>query len=204
MNPKRTFDLLAAGFGLIFFAPILAMVALIVVIDSPGPALFFQDRVGRGGTVFRIIKFRSMTASTNMDASQLTIGNDLRITKFGSLLRKWKVDELPQLWNVLKGDMSIVGPRPEVPKYVAHYPTKTRSIILSVRPGITDPCSLILSNESAILSNADDPHHYYIKVLLPKKLKIYEKYVENQSFLFDTKIIISTIIFILLQKYKDI
>lgn len=204
MNSKRTFDLFAAALGLLLLAPVLAMVALIIVIDSPGTALFVQDRVGKDGTNFRIIKFRSMTASQNVDSSQLTIGNDRRVTKLGFLLRKWKVDELPQLWNVLIGDMSIVGPRPEVPKYVAYYPSEIRNIVLSVRPGITDPCSLRLSNESNILAKADDPHKYYVETLLPKKLKIYVKYVNEQSFYSDLQIIFQTFFVILLQKNRTV
>lgn len=200
MNFKRTFDLLVAGLGLIILAPFLAVIAIMIALDSPGPILFSQDRVGRGGAVFRIFKFRSMTASTDTDGLQITVGADSRITKLGSLLRKWKLDELPQLWNVTVGEMSIVGPRPEVPKYVAHYPAKIRERILSVRPGLTDPCSLGLSNESKILATARDPHKYYVEILLPEKIKIYDQYVKNQSFFLDLKIIIFTVSFIILQK----
>lgn len=185
-------------------APILALLVLLISLDSTGSPIFKQERVGRGGVVFRIYKLRTMTVSVRPDSQQITVGADPRITRFGAFLRKWKLDELPQLWNVLLGQMSLVGPRPEVPKYVAHYPADLRDVVLSVRPGITDPCSLRLGNESELLGQASDPHKFYIEHLLPRKLDIYVKYVLNQSFYKDLKIIFATFIIIIMQNNKEI
>lgn len=201
---KRAFDIFASGIGLILLAPILALLVLLISLDSTGSPIFKQERVGRGGVVFRIYKLRTMTVSVRPDSQQITVGADPRITRFGAFLRKWKLDELPQLWNVLFGQMSLVGPRPEVPKYVAHYPADLRDVVLSVRPGITDPCSLRLGNESELLGQASDPHKFYIEHLLPRKLDIYVKYVLNQSFYKDLKIIFATFIIIIMQNNKEI
>lgn len=189
---KRLFDMLAALGGLLVLLPLFAVCALVVRWSSPGPILFRQRRVGLHGRIFDILKFRTMR-SDNAPAPQITIGRDLRITSAGVFLRQWKLDELPQLWNVLVGDMSLVGPRPEVPKYVALYPEQLREQILSVRPGITDPCSIHLRNESALLASAADPERFYVEELLPEKLRMSSEYVQNQSLLADLGIILRTI-----------
>lgn len=193
MNAKRIFDLFTAGIVLTLLLPILVVIALMVRRDSPGPAIFAQERVGRAGAVFKIYKYRTMIVNERKPTLQITVGNDPRITKIGSFLRKWKLDELPQLWNVIVGDMSLVGPRPEVPRYVAFYPPAIREIVLSVRPGITDPCSIQFLNESKILKNENNPEHYYINNILPQKLDIYVNYIENKNFMSDVFIILKTV-----------
>lgn len=190
---KRAFDVIFAGTGLLVLMPVLALCAIAVRMSSPGPIIFRQERVGLHGRVFQILKFRTMHAARTGRAPQITIGRDPRITGVGAFLRKWKLDELPQLWNVVAGDMSLVGPRPEVPRYVAIYPAAQRDLILSVRPGITDPCSIHLRNESDLLSQAVDPENFYVEVLLPEKLRISGHYVRNRSFLSDVRIIAMTI-----------
>lgn len=189
---KRAFDIVAAGLGLLALLPVFAACALAVRLSSRGPVFFRQQRVGRNGQVFDILKFRTMRPA-DASAPQITIGRDPRITPAGAFLRKWKLDELPQLWNVVTGDMSLVGPRPEVPKYVALYPAAARALVLSARPGITDPCSIHLRNESEILAEAADPEQFYVEVLLPEKLRISGEYVRNQSFLSDIGIILRTL-----------
>ena len=190
---KRAFDVICAGAGLLMLVPVLALCAIAVRVSSPGPIIFRQERVGLHGHVFHILKFRTMHAAKTAPAPEITIGRDPRITGVGAFLRKWKLDELPQLWNVVAGDMSLVGPRPEVPRYVAIYPAAQRDLILSVRPGITDPCSVHLRNESDLLSQATDPENFYVEVLLPEKLRISGDYVRNRSFLSDVGIITMTI-----------
>lgn len=191
---KRAFDFVAALLGLLLAGPLIILLALMVRLDSPGPAIFRQLRVGRNGVGFYIRKLRTMQIDSHSENSQITVGNDPRITRLGHWLRKWKLDELPQLWNVLVGDMSFVGPRPEVPKYVALYPSGLREKVLSIRPGITDPCSIILRNESDLLDASSNPYQFYIDELIPEKLKVAEEYIENQSFFGDLKIILGTIL----------
>ncbi len=191
---KRAFDFVAALLGLLLAGPLIILLALMVRLDSPGPAIFRQLRVGRNGVGFYIRKLRTMQIDSHSENSQITVGNDPRITRLGHWLRKWKLDELPQLWNVLVGDMSFVGPRPEVPKYVALYPSGLREKVLSIRPGITDPCSIILRNESDLLDASSNPYQFYIDELIPAKLKVAEEYIENQSFFGDLKIILGTIL----------
>lgn len=191
---KRAFDFVAALLGLLLAGPLMILLALMVRLDSPGPAIFRQLRVGRNGVGFYIRKLRTMQIDSHSESSQITVGNDPRITRLGHWLRKWKLDELPQLWNVLVGDMSFVGPRPEVPKYVALYPSGLREKVLSIRPGITDPCSIILRNESDLLDASSNPYQFYIDELIPAKLKVAEEYIENQSFFGDLKIILGTIL----------
>lgn len=195
---KRPLDLLVASIGLVASAPLLLACALAVRLSSPGPIFFRQQRIGRHGNSFEILKFRTMrVARPNTEPPQITIGHDPRITHAGAFLRKWKLDELPQLWNVIVGDMSLVGPRPEVPRYVESYPRAMRDLVLSVRPGITDPCSIHLRNESEILANAADPERFYVETLLPEKLRISGEYVRNQSLLSDIRIILHTIFAVL-------
>jgi lipopolysaccharide/colanic/teichoic acid biosynthesis glycosyltransferase len=168
---KRVFDLLVALGGLAVFGLPMLAIALWVRLDSPGPVFFRQERVGRGGRPFRIHKFRTMSADAPARGPALTVGADPRITRAGAWLRRSKLDELPQLLDVLAGHMSIVGPRPEVPQYVALYPQALREQVLSVRPGITDPVSLRLADESELLAKAADPEREYREVILPAKLR---------------------------------
>ena len=189
---KRIFDVAAAGAGLLLLAPLFALVALWIRLDSPGPVFFRQERVGRHGVLFHIYKFRTMRGDPGAEA-QLTVGRDRRITRAGKLLRFYKIDELPQLINVLLGDMSLVGPRPEVPRYVACYPARVRDIVLSVAPGITDWASIHYKDENAILARAVDPEKAYRETVLPAKLEYCVRYVKERSFWSDLQIIFSTL-----------
>jgi lipopolysaccharide/colanic/teichoic acid biosynthesis glycosyltransferase len=197
---KRLFDLLAASAGLIILAPVLLLLGLWVRCDSPGPVLFRQRRVGLHGKLFDILKFRTMVhaacdgaAPPTCSATQLTVGRDARITRAGHVLRRFKLDELPQLVNVLAGSMSLVGPRPEVPRYVACYPDDVRAVVLSVRPGITDWASIHYKDENTILGRASNPEHAYVHIILPVKLAFYQRYVHERGFWTDLRIIVSTL-----------
>ena len=190
---KRLFDVLCAGAGLLLLAPLLLGIALWIRIDSPGPVFFRQQRVGRGGVLFRIHKFRSMRDDAPRSGSQITIGADPRITRAGHFLRRTKLDELPQLFDVLAGTMSLVGPRPEVPRYVAMYPAELRDKILSVRPGITDPASIEFRDESALLARAADPERVYIEQVMPAKLRYAAQYVDRMSLINDLRLIGATL-----------
>ena len=190
---KRIFDVVVSFTGLVILSPFLIIIAIIVVIDSKGGVFFLQDRVGKNGKVFKIIKFRTMTVGSDKK-SLLTIGQkDSRITRVGYFLRKFKIDEIPQLINVLKGDMSFVGPRPEVEKYVALY-NEEQLKVLTVRPGITDFASIQYKDESTLLANADDPEIFYISDVMPTKLKLNIDYINNRNFMLDVKIIFKTIL----------
>ncbi|TQK10919.1 sugar transferase [Herbaspirillum sp. SJZ107] len=189
---KRLFDVCAAGIGLLLLAPLLLALALWVRLDSPGPVLFRQQRVGRHGVRFDILKFRTMVARPD-DGRQLTVGCDPRITRAGRFLRSSKLDELPQLINVLQGTMSLVGPRPEVPRYVDCYPPAARAAVLSVAPGITDLASILYKEESEILGRAADPERAYVETILPVKLEYYQRYVRERSFWLDLRIIFRTL-----------
>ena len=189
---KRAFDLTAAALGVVLLLPLLAAIALWVKLDSPGPVLFRQLRVGRGGQLFEILKFRTMAAASDPQR-QLTVGRDPRITRAGHVLRKYKLDELPQLFNVVGGSMSLVGPRPEVPRYVACYPPDLRDLILSVQPGVTDLAAILYKDESSILGQAADPERAYIETILPTKLEYYARYVRERSFWGDVRIIFRTL-----------
>ena len=186
---KRLFDVLAAGVGLLLLAPLLAAIALWVRLDSPGPVFFRQQRVGRHGVPFRIHKFRTMAHAPVAAGPLLTVGADARVTRAGRFLRRTKLDELPQLVDVLQGTMSLVGPRPEVPRYVALYPPELRAVVLSVRPGITDPASLLFRDEGEVLGRAADPEREYVEVLLPAKLRCSARYVERMSLAEDLRLI---------------
>jgi lipopolysaccharide/colanic/teichoic acid biosynthesis glycosyltransferase len=188
---KRLFDLLAAGLGLAALAPALLLLALLIKLDSPGPVFFRQERVGRGGRTFRIYKFRTMRVGAER-AGQLTVGRDARVTRVGAVLRKAKLDELPQLLNVLKGEMSLVGPRPEVPKYVALY-TPAQRRVLEVRPGITDLASIQFRDENDLLAGQADPERFYIEEVMPKKLELNLAYIGRQGVLYDVWIILKTL-----------
>lgn len=190
---KRAFDLIASAAGLLLLAPLLLAIALWVRLDSPGPALFRQERIGRAGRPFRICKFRTMVADAPSRGLQITTGRDPRITRAGDFLRRTKLDELPQLLNVLTGEMSLVGPRPEVPRYVALYPSATRAVVLSVRPGLTDEAAIRYADESSLLATAPDPEKTYVEDILPKKLALYEEYVARRSFAGDLALIFRTL-----------
>lgn len=190
---KRLFDWWASTFGLLSLAPVLLLLAVWIKLDSPGPVFFRQERVGRGGKLFRIHKFRTMVIDAERRGLQITVGADARVTRVGQWLRKYKLDELPQLLDVWLGHMSLVGPRPEVPRYVACYPAKVRDVVLSVRPGITDQASIEFKDENLILGRATDPDKAYVEEVLPIKLKYYVEYIETNSLLGDVKLIIRTL-----------
>jgi lipopolysaccharide/colanic/teichoic acid biosynthesis glycosyltransferase len=178
---KRVFDLLMSTLGLLALAPVMVLIALAVRWDSPGEVFFRQERVGRYGKPFRIHKFRTMRQAPSAPGLQITVGADARITRVGHFLRRSKLDELPQLIDVWLGDMSLVGPRPEVPRYVALYPAEMQRKILSVRPGITDVASIEYRDESAVLARAADPEHAYVHEVLPHKLALSARYVDSAS-----------------------
>jgi lipopolysaccharide/colanic/teichoic acid biosynthesis glycosyltransferase len=194
---KRIIDVVVAFGGLIFLSPLLILIAVAISITSPGPAIFRQLRIGKGGRPFLVLKFRSMSADAAATGPPLTIGDDKRVTQIGRFLRRTKLDELPQLVNVLRGDMSLVGPRPEVPKYVESYPPDVRDRVLSVRPGMTDEASLELIDEATILASAIDPEWTYVHELLPRKLEIYQRYVLVGSLRTDVRILTKTLLRVL-------
>lgn len=189
---KRLFDLVASALGLAILAVPLALVAITIKIESPGPLIFSQMRVGQFGRHFRMFKFRTMANRAN-GTSGITVHGDPRITMFGRILRKSKLDELPQLINVLLGDMSVVGPRPEVPEFVEKYSLNDFEIVLSVRPGLTDFASIRFRNENGLLAQQVNPVAYYEKVLIPAKLRYYRFYVRRASLRLDLYIIMSTL-----------
>lgn len=191
---KRLFDLLLSSLGLLALAPLLLLIALLIKLDSPGPVMFRQERVGRYGQPFHIHKFRTMRHEPAGQGLQITVGADRRITRVGGFLRASKLDELPQLLDVWLGDMSLVGPRPEVPRYVAHYPADVRDKVLSVRPGITDIASIEYRDESAVLARAADPEHAYIHEVLPHKLALAAQYVDRSSVGLDLWLIWRTLV----------
>lgn len=190
---KRVFDLSASSIGLLILCPFILIICCWIKIDSKGPVFFRQCRVGKNGKKFMIHKFRSMTNDTE-SLGQLTIGNDQRITRSGYFIRKYKLDELAQLIDVIQGTMSLVGPRPEVPKYMNLYPDVTRNKILSVKPGITDLAAIEMIDENIILAKYDEPEKAYIDIIMPMKAEYYLKYINNRSLLLDIKIIFITII----------
>lgn len=190
---KRWFDLLVATVGLVLLSPLLFLVACAIVIDSGWPVFFRQERVGRAGHPFRILKFRTMSSRPGSPGPAITVSGDSRVTRIGRLLRRAKLDELPQLWNVATGDMSLVGPRPEVPRYVACYPEAVRYIVQSVRPGITDEAAIEFVDESELLAMTNDPEKTYVEVVLPRKLALYVRYVESRSFFGDLGILARTL-----------
>lgn len=190
---KRVCDFVLSLMGIIVLSPIFIIVSIAIKLDSKGKILFLQKRVGRYGKEFNIYKFRTMVSDAERLGKQITVGNDNRITKVGSFLRKYKIDELPQLFNVLKGDMSLVGPRPEVPKYVKLYSDEQKKV-LNVRPGITDMASLRYKDENEILGKVDNPEEYYINVIMKDKLKLNLEYIEKSNIFFDLYLIIKTVL----------
>jgi len=189
---KRLIDILASACGLLLLAPLFAVVALSIKLDSRGPVFFRQGRVGKDGHAFRIVKFRSMDAVSSTLPAGITVSGDKRVTSVGRVLRRYKIDELPQLWNVLSGEMSLVGPRPELAKYVDSYSPEQR-IVLTVRPGITDPATLAYRHEEEILSQDGDPETLYRTRILPDKLNRNISYIRQSSFRTDLLLIFHTV-----------
>jgi lipopolysaccharide/colanic/teichoic acid biosynthesis glycosyltransferase len=194
---KRLFDLFWTIPGLIVLSPVMLLISLWIKLDSPGPVFFRQTRIGRYGKPFKVMKFRTMVVDAEKRGLRITVGCDRRITRAGHLLRQYKLDELPQLINVLLGEMSLVGPRPEVPEYVACYPDDIRDKVLSVKPGITDRASIEFRNENTLLSNAVDPSRTYREEILPVKLRYYLDYAEHRTLAADFRLILKTLVAIL-------
>lgn len=190
---KRLFDILASGIGIIILSPVLLIIALRIKTGSDGPIFFKQVRVGKDGKEFEILKFRTMVVDAEKMGRQITVGADNRITKVGGFLRKYKLDELPQLFNVFKGDMSLVGPRPEVPRYVKLYTEEQRKV-LNVKPGITDLASIRYRDENELLGKAENPDEFYINTIMPDKLALNLEYINKSNVFYDIYIIIETII----------
>lgn len=189
---KRVFDIFFSSLGLIVLSPFFLIIAFWIKLDSKGPIFFRQKRIGLSEKPFYIHKFRTMSVDAEKMGKSLTVGFDSRITKSGHMLRKYKIDEFAQLLDVLLGDMSLVGPRPEVPQYVEKYPFEQRAKIFKMRPGITDWASIKFKNENTILSKSNDPERAYVEEVLPIKLSYYESYYEEASFFVDLKIIYLT------------
>ena len=190
---KRLFDLSISTLALAVLALPMVIIALWVRWDSPGPALYRQVRVGHHGLPFRILKFRTMHRNADRVGLSITVGQDPRITRAGRWLRRTRVDEIPQLINVLLGQMSLVGPRPEVPAYLVHYPPEVREVVLSVRPGITDPAALAFRHEARELSLVDDPQRHYIEHVLPAKLRFQADYIGKATLLSDLRVLVATL-----------
>ena len=188
---KRLFDIVASGFGLIVLSPLFLVLAIWIKCDSKGPVFYRQVRVGYKNKDFRIFKFRSMRVGADKGSLVTIGGHDPRVTRSGYFIRKFKFDELPQLINVFIGDMSLVGPRPEVRHYVDYW-TPEQMHVLDVRPGITDPASIKFRNENELMEKAEDPEKYYIEVIMQEKIKLYLEYVEKHSFWYDFGLILKT------------
>ena len=190
---KRAFDLLGASLALLLLWPLLLAIGAAIKLDSAGPVLFRQQRVGRNGVIFRIRKFRTMVADAAQRGPALTVGADARVTRVGRRLRRMRLDELPQLLDVLAGHMSLVGPRPELPQYVAHYPPALRERVLALRPGITDPSSLRFLDEAERLGRAADPEREYIEAILPLKLQLAADYAARAGVASDLRVLWRTL-----------
>lgn len=188
---KRLFDIVASGLGLIVLSPLFLILAIWIKLDSKGPVFYRQVRVGYKNKDFRIFKFRSMRVGADKGSLVTIGGRDPRVTKSGYWIRKFKLDELPQLINVFIGDMSLVGPRPEVRHYVDYW-TPEQMHVLDVRPGITDPASIKFRNENELMEKAEDPEKYYIEVIMQEKIRLYLEYVEKHSFFYDIALIFKT------------
>jgi lipopolysaccharide/colanic/teichoic acid biosynthesis glycosyltransferase len=193
MIVKRLFDLGVSAVALVMLLPVLAAVGLWVRMDSPGPVLFRQQRVGLHGRPFNILKFRTMVTDAEARGLKVTVGQDPRVTRSGGFLRRTRLDELPQLVNILRGEMSFVGPRPEVPEYVAYYPPEVRDEVLSVRPGLTDFATLAFKDEARMLAGAQDPQRMYVEQILPAKLAYHRRYVSERSLRMDLRLIMKTL-----------
>lgn len=188
---KRIFDIVSSGLGLIVLSPLFLVLAIWIKMDSRGPVFYRQVRVGYKNKDFRIFKFRSMRVGADKGSLVTIGGHDPRVTRSGYFIRKFKFDELPQLINVFVGDMSLVGPRPEVRHYVDYW-TSEQMHVLDVRPGITDPASIKFRNENELMERAENPEKYYIEVIMQEKIKLYLEYVEKHSFLYDLELIVKT------------
>jgi len=202
MIAKRLFDLLLAISGLFILLPLFIAIAIWVKLDSRGPIFFRQERVGQFEKLFKIHKFRTMTWEPDKQGPQLTVAGDARITPSGRFLRRYKLDELAQLIDVLQGNMSLVGPRPEVPKYVAVYPDETRLVVLSVKPGITDFASIEFVHETQLLAQSEDPEKTYINKILPLKLDHCMRYVQERSLRLDVILILRTLKVIVVKQFN--
>jgi lipopolysaccharide/colanic/teichoic acid biosynthesis glycosyltransferase len=189
---KHAFDLIFAIGGLLFLSPVFALLAMAVKLSDTGPVFYRQPRVGQGGRLFAILKFRSMVLNAEKLGISVTKEGDPRVTRIGRFLRKTKLDELPQLWNVLRGDMSFVGPRPEVPRYVAHYTTEQRQV-LALKPGITDLATLEFRNEEELLRTAEDTEKFYLEYCVPRKIELNLAYARQATIWKDVKIILKTV-----------
>jgi lipopolysaccharide/colanic/teichoic acid biosynthesis glycosyltransferase len=193
---RRTLDVVLATVLLVALAPVLLVAAALVRLGAGRPVLFVQERVGRNGRPFGLLKFRTMVADAARRGPALTAKDDPRVTRVGAVLRRWKLDELPQLWNVVRGDMSLVGPRPELPRYVAHYSPAARTV-LRVRPGITDPASLEYADETSVLARYPDPERAYLEVVLPHKITLSRAYLAHRSVASDLGILARTFVRVL-------
>ena len=190
---KRTFDITVSLVGLVVLSPLLLLIGFVIKLDSPGPIFFRQERIGKGFRPFFIFKFRTMVQDLSGRGRLITVGDDPRITRPGGFLRKTKIDELPQLINVLKGDMSLVGPRPEIRQYVELF-QKDYEEILKVRPGISDMASLKYSDEASMLGNSQNPGEEYVSRVLPDKIRLAKAYIRNSSFIFDLRLILNSLL----------
>lgn len=191
---KRLFDIVASLIGLIVFAPVMLIIAIVVKMTSPGPVLFSQKRLTKGMKEFNIYKFRSMVSNEFREKNTVQIkGSSNEITPIGKFMRKTKLDELPQFWNILKGDMSFIGPRPELPRRLKYYNSKQKEIF-SVRSGISSPASIVFSDEEYLMNQVEDPEKFYIEQIMPYKIELNLYYIENQSFFYDIWLIIATLL----------
>jgi lipopolysaccharide/colanic/teichoic acid biosynthesis glycosyltransferase len=190
---KRLLDMILSAAGILIATPILIIAAIAIKLDTKGPVIFSQERIGRHFGTFRIYKLRSMTAATSATGPAITVAGDARVTRVGRILRKTKIDELPQLFNVLKGDMSLVGPRPEAPKYVELFRADYEEI-LTCRPGITDLASIRYRNEEGVLAAATDPEREYIERILPDKIGLAKQYVRHSSAAMDLRLLVATLV----------
>jgi len=191
---KRLFDVIFSSFGLILISPLLLIILIIIKRESPGPVFYRGERVGKNGKTFRIFKFRSMVVNADKLGGPSTAGDDPRLLKVGQFLKKYQLDELPQLINVFKGEMSLVGPRPEVKMYVDMMSEEERNTVLSVLPGMTDFASLLNFHEGEVLRGSADPEKTYMEKIRPEKIRLQMEYVKKRSFLVDLKIIIKTVL----------
>lgn len=198
---KRCFDVIISLTGLLILSPLFLVVAIAIMSDSRGPVIFRQTRVGRYGKHFRILKFRTMNEDSEKHGMQITVGDDSRITRVGGFLRRTKMDELPQLINILRGEMSFVGPRPEVPAYVELYTEEQRQVLM-VRPGLTDPASIKYRHESCLLAGSDDPEETYVREIMPSKLELSLQYIVGISLLNDIHCILTTTALVLTRPSK--
>ena len=193
MIAKRLLDVIGAAIGLGLLAPMYLLIAVSVLLTDGSPVLFRQIRVGRSGREFRLLKFRTMKERSDAESGSFDAGDTSRVTRVGRWLRRLKLDELPQLWNVLRGEMSLVGPRPEVRRWVEAYPDRWERV-LTARPGVTDPASIEYADEESVLAGVDDPEAHYRDVILPHKLDLYEEYVASRTLLGDLRILGQTFV----------